>query len=247
MILKNSCALAVFARAAAAGEVKTRLAQTLQNGDCVVDFEGEAAKNEAAAQLYRAMLCDVLALGEAAMKNRTDEALMGIFFTPDDAFERADNSLAEFWDGARRPQKGGDLGARLYDCFGALRREGWERVVVIGSDAPDLPPHLLREAFEKLAHCDVVFGPSRDGGFYLMGASCSLPPSLLLDVRWSDENTLHDVLRHAEARSLEVGLLAPWSDIDTRDDVIALRARLQSGQSAATSTNRVLDTWQFEG
>lgn len=219
------CILAVFARAPIAGEAKTRLAQT--------------TGNEGAAQLYGAMLRDVLASGEAALQRVPDETSMSVFFTPADAFERRNDSLRPFWQGACQVQVSGDLGTKLFSCFHALRAEGFARIVVLGSDAPDLPVPILVKAFEKLSDHDLVFGPAQDGGFYLMGASCAVSPHLFRDVQWSRSSTLKDVLTNL--RSEKLALLPRWSDVDDEDDLRALHERLKNGQSQAPQTHRVLD------
>jgi rSAM/selenodomain-associated transferase 1 len=220
--------LAIFARAPVAGAVKTRLAQT--------------AGDESAAKLYRAMLHDVLASGKTALKRVSGESQLKLFFTPVDAFERQDDSLQPFWNGERQAQSEGDLGTKLFECFHALRAKGFGRIAVIGSDAPDLPVPILVRAFETLNDHDLVFGPAPDGGFYLMGASCKVSPHWFRDVRWSRSSTLNDVL--AKLQDQTIALLPPWSDVDDEDDLRALHERLESGQSRAPQTHRVLNEWQ---
>lgn len=216
--------LAVFARAPKAGEVKTRLARTL--GD------------EGAAELYRAMLRDVLAGAQSVAESLADMKVM-VFHTPLDAFERQSDSLRLFWPGARQPQAEGDLSARLFNCFQVLRDKGFGRIVAIGSDAPDLPTEILARAFSVLNDHDLVFGPAQDGGFYLMGASCAVSSHWFRDVQWSSSSALNDILTNL--RSETFALLPPWSDVDDEGDVRALRKRLRSGQSIAPQTYRVLD------
>ena len=99
---------------------------------------------------------------------------------------------------ARRPQGGGDLGARLARAFAAAPPGP---VVVIGTDAPDVSRALVRRAFLALRGADAVVGPAHDGGFWLFGASRPLRRRALSfsPVRWST--------RHA-ARDLEASLPA---------------------------------------
>lgn len=224
---KQSDVLAIFARAPIVGKVKTRLAQTIGN--------------ERATQLYCAMLQDVFARAQQACESSRSGFEIVVFHWPADAFETANGSLRPFWSGARQAQSEGDLGAKLGECFAVLWRAGWRKIVVIGSDAPDLPPQFLVQAFEKLKSCDLVFGPAHDGGFYLMGASCEVSARFFGDVRWSDAETLNDVLRNAQACGLSYELLAPWRDVDDESDLRALESRLKNGESAAPHTFRVLD------
>lgn len=204
--------------------MKTRLARTL--GD------------EGAAELYRAMLRDVLAGAQSVAESLADMKVM-VFHTPPDAFERQSDSLRLFWASARQPQAEGDLSTRLFNCFQVLRAEGFGRIVVIGSDAPDLPTEILARAFSVLNDHELVFGPAQDGGFYLMGASCAVSSHWFRGVQWSSSSTLNDIL--ANVADATVALLPLWSDVDDEDDVWTLRERLRSGQSIAPQTYRVLD------
>src|ERR1043166_5945058 len=68
------------------------------------------------------------------------------------------------------PQVGTDRGDRMLHAFEHLFNLHYRRVVLIGSDLPALPPGTLRSAFVSLAdNAEVVFGPSLDGGYYLIG------------------------------------------------------------------------------
>jgi len=70
----------------------------------------------------------------------------------------------------------------LEDSF----REGARATVIIGSDCPELTADLLTAAFDKLSQAQVVFGPARDGGYYLVGLTQPVP-QLFRDVHWSTE------------------------------------------------------------
>ena len=223
--------VAVFARAPRVGEVKTRLAKSV----------GEAYARD----IYAAMLREVFASAQRVASQIADGEVV-VFYTPQnafshDAFARDENSLSGLWNGARYPQSDGDLGMRLHDCFEYLRANGAQNIVAIGSDAPDLPLDYLVQAFDELSRRDWVFGPTGDGGFYLMGASCALTLEVFCDVRWSSENTLQDVLSNADNLSLSRSSLRLWHDVDTIDDLHALHRRLQIGKGVAPHTHRVLD------
>lgn len=214
-------ALAIFARAPIPGAVKTRLAA--------------AIGAEAAALLYAAMLQDCLTLAQHIVPEN-----VVVCFSPSDAFATDDEySLAGFWSGARLPQCSGDLGDRLSNCFGQLQQSGAAKIVVLGSDAPDLPPEYLSRALALLDAHDLVLGPAHDGGFYLLGAR-SLPQGLFENVPWSSESTLAAVLENAARSEAGVALLEPWRDVDEIEDLRALGERLISGRSTAPQTARVL-------
>jgi rSAM/selenodomain-associated transferase 2/rSAM/selenodomain-associated transferase 1 len=111
-------------------------------------------------------------------------------------------------------QRGRNLGERLTHVFEDVFRLGVESLVVIGSDLPDLPPRLIREALARIARGDrVVFGPAADGGYYLVGMS--QPHAEVFDrIAWGTDRVLAQTLDAATAAALEVVLLDEWVDID---------------------------------
>ena len=131
-----------------------------------------------------------------------------------------------------RTQPEGDLGVRL----GAAFEEGlarYERVVVIGSDAPTLPVGLVDAAFDSLARAPMMLGPSSDGGYYAIGASQQVRPSFE-GVRWSTSTAFDDTKKANTGR--RVAITSPWYDIDEPSDLRLLRAHLSVDPSAAPAT-----------
>jgi uncharacterized protein len=90
----------------------------------------------------------------------------------------------------------------------------------MGSDCVEVTGEIYREAFAELADADVVVGPTRDGGYYLL-ALREPRPRLFEEVRWSTEHTLRDTLRRA--RRLRVYKLPMLRDVDTEADWEAVR------------------------
>ena len=220
--------IAVFARAPVAGRVKTRLARHL--GD------------DGARALYAAMLGDTLTVAKRAARDLS-ECEVVVAFTPHDAFEPGPDSLFPFWSGARMAQCQGDIGARMLDCIARLQQgnddergnddeQGGAQVVLIGSDAPDLPVSCLMRAFEELERGevglafgsgermhDLVFGPALDGGFYLIGAAKPVPPKVFQDVEWSSPQTLEQVKANARRLNLRLAMLPRHGDLDALADL----------------------------
>ena len=64
-------------------------------------------------------------------------------------------------------QSGDNLGERMRNAFLGRFKEGYKRIVIIGSDSPSLPLKYIKQALDT--KCDMVLGPSFDGGFYLIG------------------------------------------------------------------------------
>lgn len=117
-------------------------------------------------------------------------------------------------------QRGDDLGRRMAHVFEDAFRLGIESVVVVGSDLPDLPSRLLREALDTLRAREdcVVLGPASDGGYYLIGLSRP-QPALFERIEWSTERVLAETRDAARALGLHVVLLDQWTDVDDAADL----------------------------
>lgn len=185
----------VFAKRPVAGTVKTRLAADI----------GPAA----ALDFYVRTLFTVAARLTADPRWRTVLAV-----APDDAVADTDG-----WPPgvARVPQGTGDLGERMMRVL-ASAAPGVPTLVV-GSDIPGLTAASVARAVDALADgAPLVFGPSGDGGFWLVGASAPPPPGLFDGVRWSTGDALADVLANAGDRGA-VALVDTLDDVDTADDL----------------------------
>jgi rSAM/selenodomain-associated transferase 1 len=124
------------------------------------------------------------------------------------------------------PQQGRDLGERLAGIFRNLCDQGYEQVHIINSDSPDLPCDLIRESIRRLEEprTDLVLGPCRDGGYYLVGLKRPVP-ELFARIPWSTERVLEMTLERARRLGLSFALLEPWDDIDTYEDLLHFLAR----------------------
>jgi uncharacterized protein len=115
----------------------------------------------------------------------------------------------------RVPQGSGDLGQRLQRIFDSMPAGP---VVVIGTDIPAIQANDIAQAFRALGSHDAVFGPSGDGGYWLIGMKRR--PCVALgfeNVRWSSEHARADTT--ANLKGLRVAHLRPLDDVDTAEDL----------------------------
>jgi rSAM/selenodomain-associated transferase 1 len=210
--------LAVFLRPPTERSVKTRLRPLLGA--------------EGAAMLYEAFLEDTMQL--CARVREAGRISIALWVDGDEDFRVSRWSEALEAEVQRQPA--GDLGVRLDAAF-ARGLEDHERVVVIGSDIPTLPLVRIVEAFNGLAHDEIVVGPSNDGGYYAIGAAHPVRPRFDR-VAWSTPSALADTLRANEA--YRVSLLSPWYDVDEESDLAVLRAHLSMTPEAAPATSKAL-------
>jgi uncharacterized protein len=114
---------------------------------------------------------------------------------------------ARNWPGAV-PQGRGDLGERMRRALAAC---GPGPAALVGSDIPAMSGVHIAAAFKLLGRHDLVFGPARDGGFWLVGRLHRMPP--FGTVRWSSPHALGDAIANMP-KALAVGFAAMLDDVD---------------------------------
>jgi purine-nucleoside phosphorylase len=133
--------LLVFVRAPERGQVKTRLAADIGADAALAVYERLGLHTVDAARalggLVRVRICH----------------------TPDGAGDAVAEWLGEGVE--YRGQGDGDLGQRMARAFADAFAEGAERVLIVGSDLPDLTTDLLRDAIAGLDEQPAVLGPAR--------------------------------------------------------------------------------------
>jgi hypothetical protein len=125
-------------------------------------------------------------------------------------------------------QAHGDLGGRMFASLRWGFDRGARRVVLVGTDIPGLDTAHLETAFDRLRRHDLVIGPSRDGGYWLVGLSRL--ENIFEGIVWSTATVLEDTLILARSRGLAISLLDPLNDLDDADDL----DREGLGKAAAT-------------
>jgi rSAM/selenodomain-associated transferase 1 len=192
-------ALVIFARAPRAGSVKTRLVPVLSA--------------EEARDLHRALLGDVLDRSVGALEGNAT-----VFLAWSETVPAGSEGDAVAPGVKVETQSGRDLGERMALAIQSKLRDGFKRVVILGSDSPTLPASHLTGAFDALREVEVVLGPAADGGYYLIGMS-RLHLEIFRDIQWGTGGVLaatHQRLKKSGTRSRDLGM---WHDVDTPEDV----------------------------
>jgi len=128
---------------------------------------------------------------------------------------------------ALAPQDGEDLGGRMYRALSRAGRDGIERAVLFGSDIPELTADIMKEALENLTEADLVIGPAKDGGYYLVGAGARLLSKngddilrdIFTDIPWGTNTVFHATMERAASYGLTTTLLSRLSDVDEPSDL----------------------------
>lgn len=116
-------------------------------------------------------------------------------------------------------QEGNDLGERMLNAFKKIFDLGLKNICIIGSDCYELQTEILQQAFDKLHETDIVLGPSKDGGYYLLGMN-KLYPDLFINQNWGTSTVLGKTLETIKTLGLNVTQLKELNDIDTIDDLL---------------------------
>ncbi len=112
-------------------------------------------------------------------------------------------------------QKGSDLGKRIWHIFSNDKNP----FIILGSDIPGIKLFHIEELFYYLRSNDLVIGPSTDGGFWALGYSNKRKIVYPFhNVRWSDENTLSDLLGNLKKNKIRFQLTSELTDIDNIKD-----------------------------
>ncbi|MDE2771314.1 MAG: TIGR04282 family arsenosugar biosynthesis glycosyltransferase [Bacteroidota bacterium] len=209
-------ALIVFARSPVAGQVKSRLTQLLSSQE--------------AADLYRAFLMDSLAqyasLGVDVRLYMADEGDPGV----------------HLYGAQLKKQCGDGLGERMEHAFRETAVEGYEQMVIIGTDHPTLPTEFIMDAYEALSDVPAVcIGPASDGGYYLLGMS-PLICGLFDGIVYSKPNVLSLTLVRARESGASVTQLPVWYDVDTPEDLRRLVSEKTVLPPATMKMVRILES-----
>lgn len=121
-------------------------------------------------------------------------------------------------------QQGDNLGERINYLNGELADRGFERQLFIGIDCPTLDAAYLESAGAALQDCTTVFGPALDGGVVLMGVHGYWPD--LAGLPWSSDLLFDSLYATCARAGASAELLEPLRDVDTLEDLLALRTEL---------------------
>ncbi|MTI79556.1 MAG: glycosyltransferase [Firmicutes bacterium] len=202
-------ALAIMAKVPSSGG-KSRLATLLTSGQ--------------REELQWAFLGDIL---DKAHQIKGLSVFLAI--TPQD---QADEMETKFGEINKINQPAGDLGVRMFSVAKKLFEQGFSRVLITGTDSPTLPPDYLVQALLRLKNKPIVFGPTMDGGYYMVGLSC--PESRIFKgISWGTSQVLQQTETICKDINLQYSLLPPLEDIDWPIDLLNLKRTLTKGKIRA--------------
>ena len=186
--------LIIFVKNPELGKVKTRLAATM----------GE----QRALEIYRKLLEYTIAITGKLPLDKV------VFYS--EYIDTQDNWPDDIY--LKQQQIAGDLGEKMNAAFKWAFQSGYQEVCIIGSDCLELTPEIIMSAFEALSNDDAVLGPTKDGGYYLLGMN-KLYPSLFTNKNWGTHTVATDTQADLNELNLLYSLLEPLADIDREQDL----------------------------
>lgn len=190
MLSKNL--LLIFTRNPELGKCKTRLAATV--GD------------QTALDIYNFLLYHTVSITKNLSATK-------IVYYSETIWEN------DIWDTAiflKKLQNGSDLGDRMQRAFQEGFEDGFEKIIIIGSDLFDLSENDIENAFSALNDAEFVLGPAEDGGYYLLGMKY-LEPNVFKNKAWGTNTVLQDTL--TDLKNKKTTFLERRNDIDIYDDI----------------------------
>ena len=186
-------AFIIFARNPVRGKVKTRLAATM--GD------------DKALSIYQSLLEHTVQI--------TQQLPYDCYVFYADGISKNDVWPDDLY--LKKNQEGKDLGQRMLHAFDTLFQQGYQKIIIIGTDCFELSSFILLDAFTALDEKEVVIGPSEDGGYYLLGMR-QFFPFLFEEKAWSTDSVYSSTVQQLVIQNIRYEILPILNDIDTEDD-----------------------------
>lgn len=147
-------------------------------------------------------------------------------------------SRLPFFHFTEKEQQGATFGERFSNAIQAIYDKGYQNVITIGNDSPQLKALHIVEAEQQLQLGKTVLGPSSDGGFYLMGLHYSnFDSTLFLRLPWQRFGLFNKISQLFESYDSHLYRLPVLHDIDTEEDVTTL---LRFSRTVAISVLKIL-------
>ncbi|WP_299151275.1 TIGR04282 family arsenosugar biosynthesis glycosyltransferase [uncultured Dokdonia sp.] len=182
----------IFTRNPELGKVKSRLAK--------------GVGQENALEIYKKLLSHTKDV--VATLNCTKRVGYSVQVRPDDMW---DNAIFEKFQ-----QEGEDLGVRMHNAFDQAFTDGYDNVLIVGSDLFDLGASHIYEAFDALQSNDAVIGPAQDGGYYLLGMN-KLIKEVFYNKEWGGDTVFKSTM--GDLATAKVHQLETLNDIDFVEDL----------------------------
>lgn len=217
--MTNKSALAVFAKEPIQGFVKTRLAHSLLE-------EGRVSSIESGLKQSQSYFMEFLRQWNLKIQDLPHHDAY-LFYSSQNEPEILRSLFTQIQDDRFIQQTPGDLGDKMKSCAIELSQLGYQKVMIIGTDSPDLPLEHLETGFKELNSNKVCVGPCEDGGYYTIGFNLSdhrqalhhILTNSFQDIKWSSAKVYQQTIANLRQTEILYQSLPLWYDIDSVDEL----------------------------
>ena len=206
-------ALILMTRIPIPGKTKTRLMDLLTGDEC--------------AGLHMSFLKDL-----TATFTELQDIDVFMTYTPEDSLFILESVIPESIESF--PQKGEDLGEKMFNAINQVLLKGYKKVVLMGSDIPDLSAKDIQASFQILEEHDIVLGPTYDGGYYLVGMKRCHEKIFRIPKKWGGKSVLESTIEIGNEQNLTIGLSPKYRDIDTKEDLFEFERKNENSKPSHT-------------
>lgn len=134
--------------------------------------------------------------------------------------QKVKRSKLPYFHISEEEQKGETFGERYTNAIQFVYDQGFDNVITVGNDTPQLQTSQLINTAKKLEENPVILGPSKDGGYYMMGLNKSqFNFEAFLKLPWQTSQLTKHISNLLNAQKAKVIFLKVFSDIDSISDV----------------------------
>ena len=117
-------------------------------------------------------------------------------------------------------QRGKNFGERFVNAITEIFDSGYDFLITVGSDTPELKTRHILETAERMHRGEFVLGPSKDGGFYLMGLHRSqFSEDQMRQLPWQTGEVRARLIQQIRNKVKTVSYLPLLADIDSPGDI----------------------------
>lgn len=230
---------------------------------CIQEIEEDGSSMELGDQLSTE---DVSYLHQAFVADSIYNALsipdidIKLYYSPTDKTRKSINTILEYLKGRVSEKKknaldngrletselpAGRWGVKMEESFKRCFEQGYKDVLFIGSRTPTLTREMLVNAFRILVNKDIVFGPTVEGRYYLIGFSGDCQISLAR-FRWREADIYSQVTEYIESKGLSWEETEIWYAVEHPDTLEFLvrdinQYRMVGDEETARETEKVLE------
>lgn len=142
---------------------------------------------------------------------------------------KANNTALPVFHFNENDQVGFTFGERFTNAIVTVFEKGFDNIITIGNDTPQLQTQHLKNAAQQLALGNTVVGPSIDGGIYLLGLrKIDFDVATFKSFPWQHNSLVGCISNWLQGEATEVVKLPVFHDLDDEKDLKSILSHARS-------------------